>query len=498
VELAYPAWLRREVRGFCVSDGPLISVLLPVHNPPTSVLRAAVASVAGQTYQNWELCVADDASAPDVAALAAQLAACDPRIRLVRLPVNAGIAAATNTALGIARGAFVALLDHDDLLAPHALSRVAGALAESPDLGMIFSDEDQLIGGRRCRPYFKPGWNPDLLLGQNLVSHLGVYRRSLLEQIGGLRPGFDGSQDYDLALRASAAIPPSQIRHIPEVLYHWRQHRSAFSSRKLEACRASALGALAERLGPDGHPEPAPDQPLWTRIAFAIPTPAPLVSLIVPDLAEAPADLLYPMAETAADAAAARGQVLVFLAPGLVPVAPGWLRELVGQALRPDIGCAGGRLDQPDGCVAEAGFTLHAEEIVQSLRAGDPHDPGYLGQFRLARSVSAVSRACLAIRADRFREAGGFDPRAGAYADADLCLRLTERGLRCVWTPHARLRYREATQARPDQAGAAYMRQRWGKALARDPYANPNLVIRAGKLGLADRRAHTPQRPATP
>ncbi len=474
-------------------------MLLPVHNPPAVLLRAAFASVTAQTYQNWELCVADDASAPDVSALVARHAGADPRIRSVRLPKNAGIAAATNAALGIAQGAFVALLDHDDLLAPHALSRVAGALAESPDLGVIFSDEDQLIGGRRCRPYFKPGWNPDLLLGQNLVSHLGVYRRALLERIGGLRAGFDGSQDYDLALRATAAITAGQIRHIPEILYHWRQHRSAFSARKLEACRVSALAALAEQLGPAGHPEPAPDQPLWTRITFAIPAPVPLLSLIVPNAAEAPADPLYPMAETVENAAAARGQVLVFLAPGLVPAAPGWLRELAGQALRPEIACAGGRVDQPNGCVAEAGGTLHPEEIVQTLRAADPDDPGYLGQFQLARSVSAVSRACLAIRADLFREAGGFDPRAGAYADADLCLRLADKALRCVWTPHARLRYREATApARPDAAGVAYMRQRWGKTLARDPYANPNLVIRAGKLGLSDRRAHTPQRPATP
>jgi GT2 family glycosyltransferase len=498
VERAYPAWLRQETPGVCVSDGPLISVLLPVHNPPAGLLRAAMASVATQTYRNWELCVADDASAPDFSALVAQHASSDPRIRVVRLRKNAGIAAATNAALGIAQGALVALLDHDDLLAPHALSRVAGTLAESPDLGMIFSDEDQLIGGRRCRPYFKPGWNPDLMLGQNLVSHLGVYRRSLIDQIGGLRTGFDGSQDYDLALRASAAIPPGQIRHIPEILYHWRQHRAAFSSRKLAACRASALAALAERLGPDEHPEPAPDQPLWTRIAFAIPAPAPLLSLIVPETAGAASDPLYPMAEVVKDAAAARGQVLVFLAPDLVPAAPGWLRELAGQALRPEIACAGGRVDQPSGCVAEAGFTLHPDEIVQSLRATDPDDPGYLGQFQLARSVSAVSRACLAIRADLFREAGGFDPRAGLYADADLCLRLAGKGMRCVWTPHARLRYRERIgRARPDTTGAAYMRQRWGETLARDPYANPNLVIRAGTLGLADRQPHPPQRHAT-
>jgi GT2 family glycosyltransferase len=199
------------------------------------------------------------------------------------------------------------------------------------------------------------------------------------------------------------------------------------------------------------------------------------------------------------DAEAASGSVLLFLAPGLHRGRPGWLRDLASQALRPGIGCAGGRLDQPGGCIAHAGFTLDPHDIAQTLSpSADPHDPGYFGQFLLARTVSAVSRDCLAIRTDLFRQEGGFDARAGAYADTDLCLRLAARGLRCVWTPHARLRYRVSQRVPADPSGGAYMRQRWGKTLARDPYANPNLVIRAGNLCLADRHPHPPQRPATP
>jgi GT2 family glycosyltransferase len=499
IERAYPDWIAGEDGGFCVPEGAPISVLLPVYNPPVALLRAAIGSVVAQTYRHWDLCIADDGSAPAIAAELAAWVAFDPRIRMVRLPGNAGIAAATNAALAMARGDFVALLDHDDTLAPHALARIAGAIAETPDAGVIFSDEDQLIGRMRCRPYFKPGWNPDLLLGQNAVSHLGVYRRSLMEQIGGLRDGFDGSQDYDLALRATAAVPPFQVRHVPHVLYHWRQHGRSFSSRRLATCQASARAALTERLGAQGRPEPLPELPLWTRIAFAIPSSAPLVSVILPGAAQMPGDPLYPSVEIVADAEAASGGVLLCLAAGLVPMRPGWLRELVGQALRPEIGCAGARLDQPGGCVAHAGFTLDPLEIAQTLAPrAEAGDPGYVGQFLLARTVSAVSRDCLAIRADLFRQAGGFDARAGTYADIDLCLRLAERGLRCVWTPQARLGYREVPRAPADPAGAAYMRQRWGESLARDPYANPNLVIRDGNLGLADGRTHTPQRPARP
>ena len=465
---------------------------MPVFDPPAAWLAAAIGSVCAQTYANWELCVADDASTEHATcALLAARAEADPRIRIVKLPVNAGISAATNAALRIARGAFVALLDHDDELAPHALARVAAEIARYPDAALIFSDEDKIVDGRRCCPYFKPGWNPDLMHAQNMVSHLGVYRRELLLALGGLRAGFEGSQDYDLALRVAASCGHARIRHIPEVLYHWRQSPASFSA--TQAARASEAARRAVQSSAAAHAMVGADPvlPQWSRVTYAVPKPEPLVSVLLAGQGAIPDDPLYPAAERhCGNPGDAPGSVLLLLAPGLTPAGPGWLRELVGQALRPEVGAVGARLDRPDGRIAQSGLVLDPVRIVQTLRPrSDPDDPGYVGQFRLPRTVSALSQDCLAVRRDLFVAMDGLDPACGPYADADLCLRLAARGLRCVWTPHARLRYTTMPQPARDRGAARLMRARWGAALARDPYFNPNLVVRHGNLALRDRPA---------
>jgi GT2 family glycosyltransferase len=486
IERDYTRWLQHERVSAGSPDGPLISVLLPVYNPSPPMLEAAIGSVLAQSFADWELCIVDDASpASGVTAWLAARASQDRRIRVCRLARNGGIAGATNAALGMATGAFVALLDHDDVLAPHALACVAQEIALYPDVDLIFSDEDQLVDGRRCVPYFKPGWNPDLLLGQNLISHLGVYRKTMIERIGGMREGFDGSQDYDLALRSAFGAPQRVVRHVPQVLYHWRQHRRSFSAQRLATCQASARAALADCLGDRADIAPHPELPLWNLVSFHVPQPAPRVSLIVPGGAPAPHDPFYADVELCADLEAARGDVLVFLAAGLSAMRPGWLRELVTQASRPEIGCAGGRLDAPDGLICFSGYTLHPEAIAQTVAPrSDRRDPGYVGHFLLARNVSAVSRDCLAVRRAVFEQEGGFDPLAGAYADVDFCLRLSERGLRCVWTPQARLRHRESPSTLRNDVGASYMQDRWGFELASDPYLNPNLTIENSNLSL--------------
>ncbi len=442
-----------------------------------------------QAYQDWELCIVDDAS-PDanVASMIAGAAGQDSRITTLRLPQNVGIATATNTALAMSTGAFIALFDHDDELPPHALARVATEIVAEPETDVLFSDEDQILGGRRCRPYFKPGWNPDLMLSQNLLPH-GIYRRELIERIGGMRPDFPGSQDYDLALRATSAVPASRIKHIPQVLYHWRQHEGSFSAQRAAQCQQAARAALAEHLGGQATVAPNPDMPQWTRIAFHIADPPPPVSLILLEGAGVPGKTGYENVEICRSGeAAATGEVLVFLAPDMEPARDGWLRELVSHALRREIGCAGPRLDGPDGRIADSGLLLHPEEIAQTLAPpSDPGDPGYLGHFVLCRNVSAVSMPGLAVRRAVFEALGGFDARAGTFADVDFCLRNAELGLRCLWTPHARLRYRVPPPARDDADGARFMRERWCKSLARDPYANPNLVIRAQNLHLAEK-----------
>ena len=240
-------------------ERPIISVLMPAYNTDEGLLRQAITSVRSQLYPYWELCVADDASSsPHVASILAEAAAADARIRWVRREENGHIAEATNTALRLATGPFVALMDHDDLLAEHALYEVAVVLNAHPDADLIYTDEDQIDeAGQRHTPYFKPDWNYDLFLGHNMVCHLGVYRRSLVEQLGGLRVGFEGSQDYDLALRVAAATSPDRIHHIPAVLYHWQaQRRLVFFRIVLDRCTNAARRAVSDHLRSIGGSPP--------------------------------------------------------------------------------------------------------------------------------------------------------------------------------------------------------------------------------------------------
>ena len=231
---------------------PLISVVMPVYETPGWALCEAIDSIRHQLYPYWELCIADDASkAPHIADLLRQTAADDPRIKWIRREQNGHISAASNTALALATGEFVALMDHDDILPQHALYEVVVALNKDPALDIIYSDEDQIDANRRrFQPYFKTDWNIDLLLGHNMISHLGVYRRTLLERVGGFREGFEGSQDYDVALRCADATVPARICHIASVLYHWRRDYGAasFSERRLAKCSDAAVRAISDHL----------------------------------------------------------------------------------------------------------------------------------------------------------------------------------------------------------------------------------------------------------
>ena len=205
---------------------------MPVYDTPAEFLRAAIDFVRNQLYSNWELCIADDCSREAyVAEILAEYEALDIRIKVARRESNGHISAACNTALAMATGEWVACLDHDDILAEHALALVVAALAEHPEAGIVYSDEDKLdSSGVRQDPYFKPDFDPLLLIGQNCLNHLCLYRRNLVCQVGGYREGYEGSQDWDLALRVSEGMAPQQVVHIPHVLYHWRTHMDSTAS----------------------------------------------------------------------------------------------------------------------------------------------------------------------------------------------------------------------------------------------------------------------------
>jgi GT2 family glycosyltransferase len=492
IDRQYPAWLARNgtpdaaswrARLAATPSAPGISIIMPVFETPPEWLQAAIASVRAQLHPKWELLIADDAStSPQVAAILDSAAAQDPRIDVVRLPTRAGISAASNMALSRATLDYVTFLDHDDLLAPHATAAIACELAAHPDTDLIFSDEDQLINDRRRRPYFKPGWNPDLLLSQNLVCHLAVYRRTLVTRLGGLRPAFDGSQDFDLALRAASESGERRIRHIPDVLYHWRQSPGSFSATDAAACRDATSRALSEALGPPHQVRADPTLAQWPDIQFGLPDPPPTVAII----GTKPPATTYPHAliQHVPHPQDATADILLFLSPTLRPVTQDWLQRLVAHAARPEIGAAGPRLDSPDGHLANAGYVLDPQAVAHApAPRADAADPGYRGHFHLARSVAALSGDCLAIRRRVFLQAGGFESSAGDFAAVDLCLKLAVRGLRSVWVPQARLAY--TSMPKPPRAGAGWMRARWATALANDPYHNPNLRLRGGRLSVA-------------
>ncbi len=501
-----------------MADPPTLSVVMPVFNPDPAWLDAAIGSVRAQLYPHWQLCIADDGSTRDgVAACLHAACAAEPRIALTRLPENRGIAAASNAALALATGAFVALMDHDDLLPEQALYRVAATLEEHPDADLIYSDEDQIDAtGARCMPYFKPDWSVELMRGHNLVSHLGVYRRDLLTRLGGLREGFDGSQDYDLALRVADASTPARIRHIPAILYHWRQDAGSFSKARLERCVVAARRAITEHLARAGLGgravcEPLPLVPAWTRMRLSLPDPAPRVTVIMPtrngaallrraahgvlhETDYAPLDLLIVdngsdapdakalLAALAADArvsvlacpgpfnfsalnnqaaAAARGDYLLLLNNDIEITHPDWLAALIGHASLPGVGAVGARLLYPDRRVQHAGVVLGVGGVANHFCLHEAADsPGYFGAPLLTREVCAVTAACLAVRATHYREIGGMDAEnlAVAFNDVDFCLRLREAGLRNLFVAEAELVHHESATRGDDMAPDQYDR----------------------------------------
>ncbi len=494
------ARIRAEVAGW--GDGPLISVVMPVYDPAPAVLEEALRSVRAQLYPHWELCVADDASTdPAVQRVLQKAAGEDPRIRVERRGENGHIARATNTALALARGPFTAFMDHDDVLPDHALYEVAKAIRREPQLDLIYSDEDKIDArGERFEPHFKSDWNPELLYAQNYVNHLTVARTALIREVGGLRPGFEGSQDHDLLLRLSDRLTPERVRHLPMVLYHWRTGigSGTFSDKALARAEAARLAGLRDLIARRGWPHRAERGPLgFNRLVRALPQPAPRVSVVIPtrDRAEllrvALRGLLretdYPdievvvvdngstepataalFAEWAADprmrvlpspgpfnfsdlsnrgAAAAGGAVLLFLNNDVEVIEPGWLGEMVSIAVEPAVGAVGAKLSYPDGTLQHGGVVLGAGGVAGHSHLGiGRDDPGYFGRMVMAQEVSAVTGACLMMRRAVFEEVGGFDAEhlAVAFNDTDLCLKVRRAGYVIVWTPHAALIHHES------------------------------------------------------
>jgi len=483
---------------------PLISIVMPTYNTDKRWLQLAVNSVKQQIYTRWELCIADDASTlSSVKQMLEEYATKDPRIKVIFRTENGHISAASNTALEMVSGDLVTFLDHDDMLAPTALFWVVQDLIDYPETMLWYSDEDKINENNdRHDPYFKSDWNPDLFLSHNLITHLAVYRTSLVQTLRGFREGFEGAQDYDLALRAVEIINPAQIRHIPRVLYHWRTIVGSTAVRPEEKPYAliAAQRAISEYLARrniKANVMESPEVRGTTRVQYHLPTHSPLVSLIIPTRNELPllhqclesiyqkTDYLnfeiliinnasddpatleyfrqleqdkraqiidYPYPFNYADmnnfaVTHAQGELIGLLNNDLTVINREWLSEMVSHALRPEVGAVGARLWYPNNTLQHGGVILGIGGVAGHSHKGLPRGQvGYLGRAALIQNFSAVTGACLVMRKANFLLVDGLDAEnlTTAFNDVDLCLKMNQYNLRIVWTPYAELYHHES------------------------------------------------------
>ncbi len=524
----YPRWIRSYESErtappsavdahFVAHQGqPLVSVIMPVFNSDIPHLRQAIDSVLAQTLPNWELCIADDCSAdPAVGGLLKDYEAKDHRIRTVQLTTNSHISAATNAAAALATGDYLAFLDHDDILAPEALQRVEEVLSRSPNIELLYTDEDKITPrGRRHRPHFKPDFNRELLLSYNYICHLMVVRRSTFMHHGGMRVGFEGAQDWDLALRVTESVPPDAILHIPRVLYHWRTTPSSTASAGSVKSYALDAGimAVSEHLARTGVTNARVGR---NTLLSAVEVDYPLeqestsVSAIVVSRARAehlpklPLDsrfdveqILLPapsgdiLSELNKATAHARGKVItVFLDP--IEYQPDLMHHLLSCLLRPDIGCVGGlALDRRHRIVSGGiirGVGGAGDYILRGVRAPTV---SHFGRGALPQDVSAVSLACFAVRAEDLRAIGGFPktPALGVDAEISLAESILRLRKRIIFNPRASVVMRSSPYG--------YNSSQPSMIIEEDPFYNPNLSSLRADFTLAwpPRRQHHPGR----
>jgi glycosyltransferase involved in cell wall biosynthesis len=480
---------------------PLISVIMPTYNSNLDWLTDAIESIRAQPYSNWELCIADDASPhSNIKLFLAQWAARDSRIKFVARPKNGHISEASNSAIDIAKGDWLALFDHDDLLHPFAFYWVIKAINKYPNAQLIYSDEDKIDEyGRRHEPYFKPDWNYDLFLSQNCFSHLGLITRHLANRIGGFRKGFEGSQDHDLILRATEIIPQSNIVHIPKVLYHWRVHAESTAKSSSSKPYAALAGerAIGEHLQRIGRAAQVSFEGYGYRVKYKLPEIQPLVSLIIPTRnglnllrqcidsiltntnynnyeiiivdngSDDPQALAYfnhlktqkgfrvirddrPFNYSQLNNLAvqqASGEIIGLINNDIEVIDPDWLNEMVSHTLRPEVGAVGAKLLFPNNKLQHGGVILGVGGVANHAHLHMPADHnGYFARMSVTQQFSAVTAACLLVRKAVYEEAGGLDEEhlAVAFNDVDFCIRLTKLGYKNIWTPYALLYHHES------------------------------------------------------
>jgi glycosyltransferase involved in cell wall biosynthesis len=524
---------------------PKFSVIMPVYNTAPQWLKKAIESVQNQIYQNWELCIADDASSkPHIRSILTEYSKLEPRIKVIFRTENGNISAASNSALSLATGDYIALLDHDDELAIDALFENAKLINQYPEADFIYSDEDKIdTKDNRFSPCFKPDWSPEYLYSCMYTCHLSVYRTSLIREIGGFRSEYDGSQDYDLVLRVTERT--KNIYHISKILYHWRAIPSSAASgsqAKPEAYTAGkkALEAMLERSSYSGHVEETInpgiyrvrrniiDYPLVSIIIFGcgkkIKAPSSslyllencihsikqlstyrnyeiivvhgsdisesiLQKLAAPNLHRVYCTKLFNLStQINTGAAEAKGQFLLLLSEDTKVINPEWLESMVELAQQTEIGAVGAKLLSPDKKIQHVGVIITEGNPCHVFYGLDSDHPGYYCSNIVNKNYLAVTGACLMIRQNVFQQIRGMDEDFPTYYyDTNLCLKAHQAGYRNVVTPYAQLIQYESISRQKGIKDAEWKRlnDKWKdyfKTLGNDPYFNKNLSSKSSNF----------------
>ena len=517
------------------SATPLISFVVPVYDASPAHLDDLLESFLLQDPSRCELVLSDDASPSSATRDWLRAHAGDNRVRVRFADRNGGIAAATNTGLAAARGEWIALLDHDDAIAPFTVSRIARALAARPETVFLYTDE--AVTDEKLRPtslFLKPAWDPVLMSGMNYVNHLSLYRRERLAALGGLGEGFQGSQDYELVLRYTAGLTRAQVTHLPYPAYLWRRSENAFSVKHLETATASARRALAQHFGggwtltidealkPSLHrPRFDLDRASWPRVSVIVPNrdSPDLVAVMLHGLME---ETDYPSLEVivvdngttdprtlelyerlrhhripfdarievepfnfsrAINKGLARvtGDVVLLANNDLEVLEPNWLKEIVSCFDYPDVGIVGAKLLYPSRRIQHAGVIAGFGGLAGHWYLNEEANvPGPMGRLWVRQSMTVVTGACMAVSRACLKRVGSFDEEAFAvaYNDVDYCLRAHAAGFRTVWTPFATLIHHESATRGSDETPANIARfRREQEALRRlhgtDRYQDP-------------------------
>ena len=557
----YQAWINenekptspdgRSDRIESLSIRPLISVLMPTYNTDAVWLKKAIDSVLCQVYSNWELCIADDGSTQSqTKELIESYAQSDPRIKVVFRPTTGHIATASNSALELVTGEFVALMDHDDELSQNALYEIAVTLDLFPDTDFIYSDEDKITtSGERFDPFFKPDWAPDMLLSHMYCGHLSVYRTATVRSLEGFRSGYDGSQDYDLTLRLTEQT--QKIRHIPKILYHWRTIEGSTASGKdaknyaYRAAERALQGALDRRKTGAAVKPVSPDHPAFFRVTYPLRS-GPDVAVILPiinsgrtlkeleHLVQVAADLSRcPGFKPVAVVQSQKDAEALFLIPGLedfdvlvnqatIPSLSPYstlvntgvaateselilvmdhrlrfrnldrLKEMAARAQQRHTGAVGPMLLSHDGTIHGAGLILRGDlPPMHSHAQHSIKSAGYFGHLLINPNCSAISSDCLMTRRELFLETGGFDiqlPRI--WASTDYCLRLSEQGLNHTVQTDLHAQFVEpvptGSTPRPNSSALMIMQERWSETMKNDPFFSPHLNRKKGWYTLSN------------